>query len=107
MEYEIEDLEKLVIVSDGTKWNWAEDLYPKNKKILNYFHAKEHLCEFARDCIGDEAFREQWMESTGKALLEKDPEDVMQAVREVVVEGRGAENVIGKSPAEVAGLLPG
>ncbi len=39
LEYEIEGLKNLAIVSEGAKWiwNWAEDLYPNSTQILDYF----------------------------------------------------------------------
>jgi len=81
LEYEIEGPKNLAIVSDGAKWIWnrAEDLHPNSTQILDYFHAKEHLCEFAKDCIKDENQRKVWIDTKDVALLEKEPEDVIRA----------------------------
>jgi hypothetical protein len=85
LEYEIEGLKNLAIVSDGAKWiwNWAEDLYPNSIQILDYFHAKEHLCDFAKESISDEDHRKAWVELQSTALLEQQPEVVIQAIREL------------------------
>jgi len=93
LEYEIEGLDNLAIVSDGAKWiwNWADDLYPGARKILDYFHAAEHLCEFARDCIKDEEMRRQWLDVQREALLEKDPESVIKAIEQLQLDGKAAE----------------
>ena len=93
LEYEIEGLDNLVIVSDGAKWiwNWADDLYPHARKILDYFHACEHLCEFARDCIKDEDMRRQWLDVQREALQEKDPETVISAIEQLPLDNKTSE----------------
>lgn len=42
--------DKLVFIADGAKWLWnnIEDRYPNSTQILDYFHCKEHVCEFAK-----------------------------------------------------------
>ena len=49
MEYHIEGLKNKVFIADGATWiwNWVEDTYTNSIQIVDYFHAKEHLCEFA------------------------------------------------------------
>ena len=44
----------LVFITDGATWikNWIEDTYPNSYAILDYFHASEHLHEFADKCFG-------------------------------------------------------
>jgi hypothetical protein len=50
IKYAIESIKnKIVIADDATRlWNRVEDTYPKCEQILDFFHAKEHLREFAR-----------------------------------------------------------
>jgi len=52
-----------VIVGDGAKWiwNWAEDNYPGAVQILDFYHAKEKLVEFARYQWKDETKRSAWL----------------------------------------------
>lgn len=59
---------KLVFICDGAKWiwNWVEDCFPNAIKILDYFHAAEHLGEYARNSISGEALRKDWL------MLQKD-----------------------------------
>ena len=47
---EIPHKRKLVFICDGAKWLWrnVDDLYPESTQILDYFHCKEHICEFAK-----------------------------------------------------------
>ena len=83
LEYEIENLKNLVIISDGARWiwNWAEDNYPNSIQILDYYHAKEHLCEFAKDYFKDESQRTKWIEIQTKLWLEEVPESVIENIK--------------------------
>lgn len=82
-EYEIERLKNVVFINDGCSWiwNWIESAYPNSVQILDFYHAKEHLCEFAKDYFKDEKRRNQWIEEQNKNLLERTPEEVVQAIR--------------------------
>lgn len=75
MEYHLDGLKNLVFVADGAKWiwNWVEDSYPKSIQILDFFHAKEHLCKFAKEYFPDEKIRRRWIEKQSKCLKEKEP----------------------------------
>ncbi|GHT48782.1 hypothetical protein AGMMS49982_00750 [Bacteroidia bacterium] len=60
-----------VFVCDGAPWiwNWVDDHYLRNTQILDYFHAKEHLCEFAESCFDDKKAREKWIKEQENLLL--------------------------------------
>lgn len=59
------DSEHLVFICDGAKWiwKWIEDTYPKATQILDYFHAKEHLFDYAKVFLKDVDARTQWVQS--------------------------------------------
>ena len=49
-------LDKAVFIADGAKWiwstaccgtGWVDDQYPDSTQILDFFHCKEKLCDFA------------------------------------------------------------
>lgn len=71
-----------VIVGDGAKWiwNWAEDNYPRAIQILDFFHAKEKLVEFARYQFQDETRRDAWLDEQLGQLRNNGVEQVMKAV---------------------------
>ena len=73
MEYHIENLKNKVFIADGAKWiwNWVEETYPSSIQIVDYFHAKEHLCEFAKDHFKDQRQREIWIDQQSKVMLKK------------------------------------
>lgn len=72
-----------VIVGDGAKWiwNWAEDNYPGAVQILDFFHAKEKLVDFARYQWTEDEQRHQWIEEQLGRLLDNGLEDVLLCVR--------------------------
>ena len=74
MEYHLDGLKNLVFIADGAKWiwNWVEDTYPNCIQILDYYHALEHLCQFAKQYHSDEKIRERWIARQAKCLKEKD-----------------------------------
>lgn len=83
MEYYLEGLDHFVILADGAKWiwNWADDIYPKSVQILDYFHAKEHLCDFAKEYFEDKKQRERWVKKQGNILLEQSPSQVIENIQ--------------------------
>jgi len=62
--------ENLVFITDGAVWikNWLRDAYPQATIILDFYHAYEHLCDFAKEYFKEEKLRHCWLE-TQKALL--------------------------------------
>ena len=85
MEYYMDGLESLAIIADGARyiWKWADALYPDATQILDFYHAKEHLCSFAVNYFGDSVKREQWVELQCKVMLEDDAGKVIQVLREL------------------------
>ncbi len=71
VEYYIENLKNKVFLGDGATWiwNWVEDTYPDCEQIVDFFHAKEHLCEFARDHFKDKGQRERWIDQHSSTML--------------------------------------
>lgn len=82
MEYHIENLRNKVFIADGARWiwNWVEDTYPDSVQIVDYFHAKEHLCDFAREYFKDGERRRQWIHEQGGTMMEKGVGPVIEAL---------------------------
>ena len=73
MEYYIEGLKNKVFIADGATWiwNWIEDTYPNSIQIVDYFHAKEHLCEFANANFKDKLHAKNWIDKQSDTLIDK------------------------------------
>lgn len=75
--------ERLVFLSDGALWikNWISEHYPQAVQILDFYHVKEHLTEFAELVYPDAAKRRKWLEVQADRLLEGDFQAVIQCIR--------------------------
>lgn len=64
---------KLVVVADGAQWIWGlvKDLFPVCTKILDYYHAKQHLAKAAHSCYpDDEAAAKVWLKRMTEFLFQ-------------------------------------
>lgn len=65
-------LPNMVWIADGARWiwKWVEEQYPNAVQILDYFHAKEKLCELAQLAFCDEQERSQWIQQQEDLLFQ-------------------------------------
>lgn len=84
LEYKISDLKNKVFICDGAKWIWnyIDLYYPDNVQIVDYFHAKEHLCEFAQKVHTKEEQKKQWIEKTSEILINQGVNPVIEILEE-------------------------
>jgi len=84
-EYFLDGLKSLVIIAGGAKWiwNWADDFYADATQILDFYHAKEHLCEFAANYFVKTDQRSQWVEEQCKVMLEDDVGKVIEVLKQL------------------------
>jgi len=77
--------DRLVFVNDGAVWirNWIEDAYPEAIQILDWFHAKEHLCKFAELYLPDKNKRDKWVEKQSDLLYESNVEKVISTLKKL------------------------
>lgn len=62
---------RLVFISDGAPWirNWISDTFPNAESILDYYHASEHLHEFANLYFKDGQTLKKWVKDQEKLLM--------------------------------------
>ena len=86
-EYYLDGLKSLVIIADGAKWiwNWADDFYADATQILDFYHAKEHLCDFAANYFQKPDQRKQWIEQQCQILLEEDVGKVIEELKQLPI----------------------
>jgi hypothetical protein len=84
-EYHLDGLKSLAIIADGATWiwNWADCFYPGSVQILDYYHALEHLCEFAINYFKDGDKRTNWIEEQSKILINEDVQQVIDSLKEL------------------------
>lgn len=85
---------ELVFICDGAKWiwNWVNDTYPGSIQILDFFHAKEHLCELATLHINDEQTRKDWVKLQEERILNDDVEEVIEDLESEKLHGTSVKD---------------
>tara|TARA_R110002033_G_scaffold168869_1_gene208929 strand:- start:40 stop:1308 length:1269 start_codon:yes stop_codon:yes gene_type:complete len=85
MEYGIENIKNKVFIADGATWiwNWVEDTYPECEQIVDFFHAKEHLCEFAKEYFKDKGHRGKWIDKQSEVMLNKGMSPVIKSLHKL------------------------
>lgn len=93
MEYYLDALTLIVFVTDGASWiwNWVKTMSPHAIQILDFFHAKEHLCTFALDYFSEQTKRERWIAKQSDLLLEGKIEQVITHIRQLPMENAEME----------------
>jgi hypothetical protein len=74
--------ERLIFISDGAPWikNWITETYPKAAQILDWYHCKEHLCQFAEIYFNDPPQRSKWVEEQSDLLYQSKTKQVIQNI---------------------------
>jgi hypothetical protein len=75
---------KKIIIADGAKWiwNWVEQTYPDAVQILDFYHAKEHLCQFAALYFDDPKQKQEWISKHSLLLLNDKVEKVIECLQQ-------------------------
>ena len=90
MEQLIDNLPKKVFVADGAPWiwDWVESAYPKSLQILDYYHTKQHLCDFAQLYFKTSDEQNQWIDQQETLLMNDDVEKVIDNIRSLPKTGK-------------------
>ncbi|MCD4696053.1 MAG: UPF0236 family protein [Bacteroidales bacterium] len=83
LEHHIDQLRSIVFIGDGAKWiwNWADDFYSGSVQILDYYHAAEHLHEFANIYFNDKDQRGKWVNEQKEMLKDDKVELVIKNIQ--------------------------
>lgn len=84
----------LVFIADGAKWfwDWVSIYYPKAIQILDYFHCKEYLCEYARLVFKDSKQRDQWIKKQETLLFQDKADKVIACSKSFIgLEGEAVQ----------------
>jgi len=74
---------RLVFISDGATWikNWISDAYPHAVSILDYYHAIEHLYDFAENYFADKEVAMKWAKEQETLLKESEVATVIENIK--------------------------
>jgi hypothetical protein len=90
VQYILDALPNLVIVADGAPWIWlwAEANYPQAIHILDFYHAKEHLHQFAEEYFLLPEQRKRWVEKQTDLLLKDGIQTVIKNIESLTLNKR-------------------
>lgn len=76
----------IVFIADGARWfwDWASIYYPDMIQILDYYHCKEYLCEFAKLVFKDKQQREQWIKQQEELLFCDKADEVILNIKNFI-----------------------
>lgn len=88
--------ERLVFISDGATWirNWISTSFPKSISILDYYHATQHLHEFANGFFRDDDAAKKWTDEQKELLLQSQVADVIVNIQKLAPENEEAQKLI-------------
>ncbi len=87
---QVDRLRSVIFLGDGARWIWDRvgAFWPDATQILDYYHCKEHLCEFARvsfqaEVFADKAHMQRWVADQETLLFCDAVEAVMEHIAEI------------------------
>ncbi len=87
---QVDPLRRVIVLGDGARWIWdrVSAFWPQAVQILDYYHCKEHLFEFARVCLqaaefADKTAMQQWIAEQEALLFSDAVEEVMRRIAEI------------------------
>lgn len=90
-----ENAKQIVVLGDGAPWIWnmAEEHFPGATQILDYYHAKEHLCDLSKELFADEQKRQDWLHPLSDLLWEGRIGEIINQLRQLAVKGNKSKAV--------------
>jgi len=91
---EIPSNRDLVFICDGAKWLWnnIDDFYPDSTQILDFFHCKEHICEFAKDYFKNAVVKKQkFIDDIIDKLTNQKVDDALKQIAELNCKNEGKQ----------------
>lgn len=81
-EHYLDQLRSLIFIADGAPWiwKWIEANYPESIQILDFFHAKEHLCHFAKIYFSNATEYTEWTKIQSDLLLDDQVKQVIKNI---------------------------
>jgi hypothetical protein len=79
VEQHTDYIQQKIIIADGARWiwKWAEEKCPEARQILDFYHAKEHLCQFAEEQFEVLKQKQDWIAWQSHRLLNNQIDDVI------------------------------
>lgn len=85
VECHLDDKAEVIFIADGAKWiwKWVEAMYPESIQILDFYHAKQHLCAWADLVFKDPTKKENWIYAQCLWMLNNGMDTVIENIKEI------------------------
>ena len=85
VEYHLDTKGELIFIADGAPWiwKWVEAMYPESTQILDFYHAKQHLCQWAEIAITNPRKRYKWIDAQTLWMLNNGVDTVIKKIRKM------------------------
>lgn len=82
VEHHVDIMANVVFIADGAPWiwKWVESMYPESRQILDFYHARQHLCQYADLAMPDKVQKENWLSLQTLLLLNDGVEKVIDNI---------------------------
>jgi hypothetical protein len=82
---EIPSSKNLVFINDGAKWIWnyIKDCYPDSTQILDFYHCKEHICQFSTNFFPTKEAAKLFSDSICQMLLSEKVDEALDKLRDL------------------------
>lgn len=89
VEYQLDNIVNKIFIADGATWiwNWVQAKYPDATQILDFYHAKEHLCEYAAMQFKDIGVKHNWIDAQCELLLDNQLRQVLTNIKKLPARG--------------------
>lgn len=87
---------RLIFISDGATWirNWIEDAFPDAISILDYYHACEHLHQFADSYFTEKKEMEKWIKRQKELLQNSKVIEVINNIKKLPEQNESKNKII-------------
>ena len=87
---------KLVFICDGAKWLWnnIEACYPESVQILDFYHCKEHIFEFAKVYFGKkEKELVEFVDQIMECLTNNKVKEALRNIKELPIRSKSTQQL--------------
>ena len=95
-----EDKVRICVIGDGAPWIWnrVKELYPKAKKVLDYYHCSEYLHDLANAQYGKNSQKaREWVEATLTRLFLNKANRIIAGIKRMKPNSEVAKDQIDKT----------
>ena len=87
---EIPPANDIVFISDGARWIWnyISERYPNSTQILDLYHCKEHIFQFANEFFTNELQAKEFAESICELLMASKVDEALNRIRDLTAIGK-------------------